>query len=145
MATHKLYRDFSVSDLELHITSVGRLARLTRNLRERLDETIKSLELEQSEATAAYKLATLTGPIPWRAPVKLGITREEMSQTDLARALKITPTTVKNMVSDGRLPPPRVEGRRLLFSRAAIDAWVAEADGHRSRVGTQDGTRFVCP
>lgn len=127
MAGHTAYRDWGVAKLEGHISSLHRLARLTRNLRDQLDETAKKLDCEYREATTAYRLAARGDERPsWKASIRLGPTKELLTVRELAVALGVTATTVGAMVKDGRLPAPTKESRRCIFQRSAIDAWVGD-------------------
>jgi predicted DNA-binding transcriptional regulator AlpA len=50
-----------------------------------------------------------------------------LSSADLAALLRTTPKQIANMRARGQLPPPaKVAGLGLRWTRAAVDAWLAE-------------------
>ena len=55
-----------------------------------------------------------------------------LSMRDAARSLGISERTVWTLVQERRLPHLRV-GRRVLFSRASLEAWIAQ-----QQVGGED-------
>jgi excisionase family DNA binding protein len=63
-----------------------------------------------------------------------------LSLAKVAIALDVSPGTVLKMVEDGRLPRPRVWGRRKLWRVAEIDAALAEwpIDGEEADVFEDD-------
>lgn len=48
---------------------------------------------------------------------------------ELAEYLRISPSSVYNIIKRGWLPHCRV-GRSIRFSKDVIDKWIAERDGH---------------
>lgn len=56
---------------------------------------------------------------------------ELMTVDEVAELLRVAPSTIRWLRIDGRFAPAIKVGRRLVWERAAIEAWVEE---HRERV-----------
>lgn len=50
---------------------------------------------------------------------------ELMTIRELAALLRITPRHVRNLVADGKLPPPIKLGASVRWPRAAVASWLA--------------------
>lgn len=75
------------------------------------------------------------------SPLAASVPRLAMSLMKVAIALDVSPNTVLAMVEQGRLPRPRVWGRRKLWRVAEIDAALAEwpTDGEEAEDGGEPG------
>lgn len=71
------------------------------------------------------------------------VPRLGMSIDDLALSLGVSPNSIRKMVEEGALPPPRIWGKRRIWRTAEIDAALSEwpIDGEDENTGTPDEWR----
>lgn len=48
---------------------------------------------------------------------------EKMTASEVAKRLGITPTAVRKLAREGRMPAGRKVGKKVLFIRAEIEEW----------------------
>ena len=121
MAHRGLKRDFDIIDLKIHVASGGRLARLTRGLRDRLDEFLYVLLPERRVAVVAYRSDTSLRPALAPVLVKSGTVQVGLFKSALAWVLGAAIATVKKMASAGQPPLSRKDQRRMFSTRSNFE------------------------